>query len=104
MFVGSLLGGIAVLGGCAEEVDTSSLENKGSWLTSSPDGKIKAEVVMDYAGELSYTVKRNNVTVIEKSALGIDIARTTCAFSPLKMLKRRGLRVRTTISPVSTKR
>ena len=74
MFVVSLLGGIALLGGCAEEVDTSSLENKGSWLTSSPDGKIKAEVVMDYAGELSYTVKRNNVTVIEKSALGIDIA------------------------------
>ena len=74
MFVGSLLGGIAMLGGCSEEVDTSAFENKGSWLTSSPDGKIKAEVVMDYAGELSYTVKRNNVTVIEKSALGIDIA------------------------------
>lgn len=74
LLIGSLSGGIAVLGGCSDEADTSALENKGSWLTSSPDGKIKAEVVMDYAGELSYTVKRNNVTVIEKSALGIDIA------------------------------
>lgn len=68
------MGGIAVLGGCAGDVDTSKLENTANWVTSSPDGKIKTEVVMDYAGNLSYTVKRNNVTVIEKSALGIDIA------------------------------
>ena len=74
MFVGSLAGGIALLGGCAGEVDTSTFENTANWVTSSPDGKIKTEVVMDYAGDLSYTVKRNNVTVIEKSALGIDIA------------------------------
>ena len=74
MFVGSLAGGIALLGGCAGEVDTSTFENTANWVTSSPDGKIKTEVVMDYAGDLSHTVKRNNVTVIEKSALGIDIA------------------------------
>ncbi len=74
MFVGSLTAGIAMLSGCAGEVDTSKFENTATWATSSPDGKIKTEVVMDYAGNLSYTVKRSNVTVIEKSTLGIDIA------------------------------
>ncbi len=74
MLVAGLSVGAAFMSGCSSEVDTSKFENMNSWVTSSPNGKIKTEVVMDYAGELSYTVKRNNVTVIERSALGIDIA------------------------------
>ena len=56
MFVGSLAGGIALLGGCTGEVDTSKFENTATWATSSPDGKINTEVVMDYAGDLSFSV------------------------------------------------
>ena len=73
MLAVSLASGNVVLSGCTGGVDTSKLGNTANWVTSSPDGKIKTEVVMDYAGNLNYTVKRGNVTVIEKSALGIDI-------------------------------
>lgn len=52
-----LLGGITLMTACNgnEEPDTS---DKGNWIVSSPDGSIKSEITMDYAGNLSYTVKK----------------------------------------------
>ena len=49
------------------------MSDKGNWTVSSPDGSIKSEITMDYAGNLSYTVKKGDLTVVEKSALGFTI-------------------------------
>lgn len=74
VFAGTLAGGITLATGCNREPDVSGLDNKGSWTVSSPDGTVTSDIVMDYAGNLSYTVKKENVTVVEKSALGMTIA------------------------------
>ena len=87
MLAVSLASGNVVLSGCTGGVDTSKLGNTANWVTSSPDGKIKTEVVMDYAGNLNYTVKRGNVTVIEKSALGIDIVEDDLSLLTVKDVK-----------------
>ena len=65
-----LIGGITLMTACNAEPDTS---DKGNWIVSSPDGSIKSEITMDYAGNLSYTVKKGDLTVVEKSALGFTI-------------------------------
>lgn len=87
MLAVSFASGNVVLSGCTGGVDTSKLGNTANWVTSSPDGKIKTEVVMDYAGNLNYTVKRGNVTVIEKSALGIDIVEDDLSLLTVKDVK-----------------
>lgn len=59
---------------------TASLENLpatvdvGSWIVTSPDGNIRADMKLDSAGSLTYTVKRGTELVVEPSNLGLDIA------------------------------
>jgi len=69
----SVASGAALIAGCNKEPNLSDLKNTGEWTVSSPDGSVKAEIIMDYAGNLSYTVKKGDVAVVEKSALGMDI-------------------------------
>lgn len=60
--------------------DTSSIEDlpatvdAGSWIVTSPDGEIRADMKLDSAGSLTYTVKRGTELVVEPSNLGLDIA------------------------------
>ncbi len=73
-----LMGGVAFMTGCNNQTDNPTgvepdTSDKGSWTVSSPDGSIKSEIVMDSAGELSYSVKKGELTVLEKSALGLTI-------------------------------
>lgn len=65
-----LVSGITLMAACNKEPDMS---DRGNWTVSSPDGSIKSEITMDYSGELSYTVKKGNLTVVEKSTLGFTI-------------------------------
>ncbi len=60
--------------GCGEKVQTEGLADRGNWAVSSPDGSIVASVKMDGNGELSYSVQKNGTSVVEGSALGMDIA------------------------------
>lgn len=50
------------------------LPDQGAWTVQSPDGSIRADVVLDGADRLSYTVTKDDVTVVDESALGFDIA------------------------------
>ena len=65
------MGGVALMTACEDA--EPDLSNRGSWTVSSPDGGIKTDIVMDAFGELSYTVKKGDETVVEKSALGFTI-------------------------------
>lgn len=47
--------------------------DRGGWTVASPDGEIKADLKMDSAGELTYSVKKGDLTVVEQSKLGFDI-------------------------------
>lgn len=69
---GCLIGGLTLMTACNgnEEPD---MTDRGNWIVSSPDGSIKSEITMDYVGNLSYTVKKGDLTVVEKSALGFTI-------------------------------
>ncbi len=44
-----------------------------SWEVSSPDTSIKVSVGMDSAGSVYYSVNKDGVAVVDKSALGLDI-------------------------------
>ena len=44
-----------------------------SWEVSSPDTSIKVSVGMDSAGNVYYSVNKDGVAVVDKSALGLDI-------------------------------
>lgn len=69
-----LMGGVMLMTGCNDGTDVEpDMSDKGSWTVTSPDGSIKSKIVMDYAGELSYTVEKGELTMIEKSALGFTI-------------------------------
>ncbi len=70
---GCLISGITLMSACGQENTESDKSDKGSWTVTSPDGDIKSEITMNYAGELSYTVKKGDLTVVEKSALGFTI-------------------------------
>lgn len=71
---GCLISGVALMTACNNqsyvEPDMSDI---GNWTVASPDGSIKSEIIMDYAGELSYKVKKGDLTIVEKSALGFTI-------------------------------
>ncbi len=71
--VSCLMGGAALLSACEQGNAEPDLSDKGNWTVSSPDGSIKSQITMDYAGKLSYTVKKGEETVVEKSALGFTI-------------------------------
>ncbi len=74
IMAGGLAGGITLLTGCNKEPGLSKIENREIWTVTSPDGSITSEMVLDYAGNLSYSVKKGNNAVVEKSALGMTIA------------------------------
>ncbi len=71
--VSCLVSGITLMTACGQKAVDPDMSDKGSWTVSSPDGSIKSEITMDSAGELSYTVKKGDVTVVDKSALGFTI-------------------------------
>ena len=68
---GCLLGGVTLMTACNNSAPDYS--DKEKWTVASPDGTVKSEITMDYAGKLSYTVKKGDLTVVEKSALGFTI-------------------------------
>lgn len=63
----------AMLGiaGCGSEKAVSA--DRGNWQVASPDGSITADVRMDADGVLTYTVKKDDTTVVEPSRLGFTI-------------------------------
>lgn len=71
---GCLIGGVTLMTACGRESDVEpDMSDLGNWTVTSPDGSIKSEIKMDYAGNLTYTVKKGNETVVEQSALGLTI-------------------------------
>lgn len=63
--------------GCGGDVSLDELPatvDVGSWIVTSPDGEIRADMKLDSAGSLTYTVKRGTELVVEPSSLGLDIA------------------------------
>lgn len=63
-----------------EGEDEIVLKNKGEWVVTSPDGTIKAEMVMDAYGELTYSVKKGDTVAVNKSKLGLEIAEDDLTF------------------------
>lgn len=59
-----------IVNGSVKALDTRETE---SWTVNSPDGTIKVTLGMDSARNVYYSVLKGNVTVVEKSALGLDI-------------------------------
>lgn len=70
---GVMLASAVALGGCSGKSNKRP-KDMGQWTVESPDGSIKSAVVMDADGKLSYSVTKNGTAVVEKSALGFDIA------------------------------
>ena len=78
---------ITMFSSCSQQGETSSSlpeENKPDWSVASPDGKISVELYLDN-GQLSYTVKSGETSVMEKSALGLTT--TYNLFDNLKFVK-----------------
>ena len=50
-----------------------SMVEVGSWIVTSPDGDIRADMKLDSEGSLTYTIKRGTEYVVEPSNLGLDI-------------------------------
>lgn len=63
-----------------ESGDEQVLKNKGEWVVTSPDGTIKAEMIMDAYGELTYSVKKGDTVAVNKSKLGLEIAEDDLSF------------------------
>ena len=59
--------------GCASDVN-AVLPDRQSWTVTSPDGGLQTQVAIDGDGGLIYTVKKDGVTVVDRSALGFTIA------------------------------
>lgn len=70
--VSCLASGITLMTACTQNVEPDT-SDKGNWTVASPDGNIQSEITMDCIGNLSYTVKKGDETVVEKSALGFTI-------------------------------
>ena len=64
------------IAGCADKSQTEiPVEtDKNNWVVSSPDGSLKTEVSYSLSDGLSYSVKKDNISVVEESSLGFDIA------------------------------
>lgn len=72
IFASCLIGGVTLLTACGEKAEPN-LSDRGNWTVTSPDGSIQSEIKMDAAGNLSYMVKKDDLTVVEQSALGFTI-------------------------------
>lgn len=70
-----LLSACFVLGvsGCGEDTLSVPAADRQSWTVGSPDGSITTEVGIDGDGELYYTVEKDGVSVVDRSALGFTI-------------------------------
>ena len=58
---------------CNDNAGAGDVRNKGDWTVTSPDGTISVNLVMDAQNALSLSVKKGNVTVLDKSTIGFDI-------------------------------
>ena len=64
---------VSMAAACSNDENLPEPADRGNWTVSSPDKTLKSDITMNGNGELSYTVKKGDVTVIEKSDLGFDI-------------------------------
>ena len=67
----------SLLVGCGEQTSISSSSSNDIvegdyWDVSSPDKKLNARVILQDDGSLKYSIKKNNITVIEDSTLGFS--------------------------------
>lgn len=71
LLCGILSVAVIALGGCSDQ--TATLDDRGVWTVSSPDGTITSTVAMNVDGELCYTVKKGETEVVKKSSLGFTL-------------------------------
>ena len=68
----------SLLVGCGEQTSISNSSSSNDivegdyWDVSSPDKKLNARVILQDDGSLKYSIKKNNITVIEDSTLGFS--------------------------------
>ena len=60
---------VSMAAACSNDENLPEPADRGNWTVSSPDKTLKSDITMNGNGELSYTVKKGDVTVIEKSDL-----------------------------------
>lgn len=56
-------------------------ETDEAWTVTSPDGRLKIEVTRAFDGSMHYSVEKSDVTVVERSELGLTIAEDDLGFT-----------------------
>lgn len=59
----------------------STAKTDEAWTVASPDGRLKIEVTRAFDGGMHYSVEKSDVTVVERSELGLTIAEDDLGFT-----------------------